>query len=714
MVNKKIKNEERLNKVSAENKSKTDDVAIMEAIRAIRTKFGEGSIMKLGEAPKLLDVGVISTGSIGLDMAIGVGGFPRGRIIEIYGPESSGKSTLAMHAIAEAQKAGGICAYIDAEHAMDPEYAKKLGVKIDDLLISQPDNGEQALEIAESLVHSGKIDIIVVDSVAALTPKDEIEGDMGAYHVGKQARLMSQALRKLTAIVAKSKTIIIFINQIRMQIGVMFGCLNYKSKVTLADGTQDWIGRIVNQRKEVEVLSYDPKRNRIVPAKITGWYKNGTTDKFLQISVYDPSGSGVAHLSCTTNHPILTPIGYRPAENLKPSDKVQLSVIHRLSDFQKEIIRGSLLGDGNLSPTYHKESMGVRFRLGHGLKQKGYLLWKASLFKNISQVIYEDKKSIKFDMTPLPELYEMRKSMYKDGYKFLSSEFLAALTPLSLAIWYMDDSHLDIRNKKSTGDKGRATICVQAIHSESRKLLQNLLKEKYDIQTRLGIVKNKEIMYFDQINTEKFLQLIKYYVHPSMGYKLLPRYKDRFGVEPKFIEPYKKLVSVPIIKISEKPKTRSMMRFDIRVRGYHNFLADNIVVHNSPETTTGGKALKFYASVRLDIRRIAQIKKGEEVIGSRTRVKVVKNKVAAPFKQTEFDIIYNEGISKEGEIIALGEKFKILEKAGNSYFYLPAGEEKEKVKLGVGYDNTRTFLKENSKIAEQILKEIRKKFMEEV
>jgi len=185
-------------------------------------------------------------------------------------------------------------------------------------------------------------------------------------------------------------------------------------------------------------------------------------------------------------------------------------------------------------------------------------------------------------------------------------------------------------------------------------------------------------------------------------------------VEPKFIEPYKKLVSVPIIKISEKPKTRSMMRFDIRVRGYHNFLADNIVVHNSPETTTGGKALKFYASVRLDIRRIAQIKKGEEVIGSRTRVKVVKNKVAAPFKQTEFDIIYNEGISKEGEIIALGEKFKILEKAGNSYFYLPAGEEKEKVKLGVGYDNTRTFLKENSKIAEQILKEIRKKFMEEV
>src|ERR1035437_3082006 len=195
---------------------------IEDAIDAIKTKFGEESIMMLGDKPKV-DVNVIPTGSIGLDAALGVGGLPRGRIIEIFGPESSGKTTLALHAVAEAQKLNGVCAYIDAEHAMDPEYAKKLGVKIDQLLISQPDNGEQALDIVESLVRSGKIDIVVIDSVAALTPRDEIEGDMGAYHVGKQARLMSQALRKLTAIVAKSKTVVIFINQIRMQIGVMFG-----------------------------------------------------------------------------------------------------------------------------------------------------------------------------------------------------------------------------------------------------------------------------------------------------------------------------------------------------------------------------------------------------------------------------------------------------------------------------------------------------------
>ncbi len=319
---------------------------------AIRVKFGEDSIMKLGEKPKV-GVDAISTGSIGLDAALGVGGLPRGRIIEIFGPESSGKTTLSLHVIAEAQKLGGICAFIDAEHAMDPEYAKRLGVKIDELLISQPDTGEQALEIVDSLVRSGKLDVIVIDSVAALTPKDEIEGDMGSYHVGKQARLMSQALRKLTAIVARSKTIVIFINQIRMQIGVMFG---------------------------------------------------------------------------------------------------------------------------------------------------------------------------------------------------------------------------------------------------------------------------------------------------------------------------------------------------------------------NPETTPGGKALKFYTSVRLDIRRIAQIKKGEEVMGGRTRVKVVKNKVAAPFRQTEFDLMYNEGISREGEIIALGEKFGIMKKSGNSYEYTPA--DGEVVKLGRGYDSTRQFLRENKPVSNQILKEIRKKLLE--
>lgn len=201
---------------------KNEDVAIVEALRSIKSKFGDEAIMTFGEGQRV-DVDAISTGSIGLDDALGIAGLPRGRVIEIYGPESSGKTTLALHVIAEAQREGGVCAFIDAEHALDPEYARNLGITLDELLISQPDHGEQALEITESLVRSGKIDVIVVDSVAALTPKDEIEGEMGAHHVGKQARLMSQALRKLTSIVSKSKTVVIFINQIRMQVGVMFG-----------------------------------------------------------------------------------------------------------------------------------------------------------------------------------------------------------------------------------------------------------------------------------------------------------------------------------------------------------------------------------------------------------------------------------------------------------------------------------------------------------
>ncbi|HOK20853.1 MAG TPA: recombinase RecA [Candidatus Paceibacterota bacterium] len=204
-----------------ESKEKKEDI-LESTIKDIQSKFGEGAIMKLGEAPRV-DVEVIPTGSISLDLALGVGGMPRGRIIEIYGPESSGKTTLALHIVASAQKQGGKAAFIDAEHALDPEYAKRIGVKTDELLISQPDNGEEALNIMEQLVRSGSIDVIVVDSVAALTPRAEIEGEMGAQHIGLQARLMSQALRKITAIAAKTKTVIIFINQIRMQVGIMFG-----------------------------------------------------------------------------------------------------------------------------------------------------------------------------------------------------------------------------------------------------------------------------------------------------------------------------------------------------------------------------------------------------------------------------------------------------------------------------------------------------------
>src|SRR5215470_16596134 len=206
----------------AENNNSRDK-AIELAVSTIEKQFGKGSIMRLGEDVPPPEVKVVPTGSLALDLALGCGGLPRGRIVEVYGPESSGKTTLALHVVGEAQKLGGICAFVDAEHALDVGYARKLGVRTDDLLVSQPDCGEQALEIADMLVRSGAIDIVVVDSVAALTPKAELEGEMGDAHVGLQARLMSQALRKLTGTIAKSNTLVIFINQIRMKIGVMFG-----------------------------------------------------------------------------------------------------------------------------------------------------------------------------------------------------------------------------------------------------------------------------------------------------------------------------------------------------------------------------------------------------------------------------------------------------------------------------------------------------------
>ena len=207
----------------SERKNMDKDKALDTALAQIERSFGKGSIMKLGQDNPVMDIEAVSTGSIGLDIALGIGGLPKGRIIEVYGPESSGKTTLALHVIAQEQKNGGICAFVDAEHALDPSYAKKLGVNLDDLLISQPDAGEQALEITETLVRSGAVSVVVVDSVAALTPRSELEGDMGDAQVGAQARLMSQAMRKLTGSISRSNCMVIFINQIRMKIGVMFG-----------------------------------------------------------------------------------------------------------------------------------------------------------------------------------------------------------------------------------------------------------------------------------------------------------------------------------------------------------------------------------------------------------------------------------------------------------------------------------------------------------
>jgi len=327
---------------------KLDKVKLLEsAVKEIQDKYGEGSIMKLGEA-KRVDVDAIPTGSFSLDAALGVGGVPRGRIVEVFGPESGGKTTLALHIIREAQRKGGLAAFIDAEHALDPEYAKKLGVQINDLLISQPDTGEQALDIVESLVRANAVDVIVVDSVAALTPKAEIEGEMGQQHMGLQARLMSHALRKLTAIVGKSKTVIIFINQIRMQIGIMWGnpettpggkALKFYSSVRID------IRRAAQIKKGEEIVGNRVKA-KVVKNKVAPPFKVAEFDLFfnegisyeaeilntaLAKDIIKKSGASFTYGTVRLGH------GFDAAKNyLKENTKVRDEIMKKIKETGKE------------------------------------------------------------------------------------------------------------------------------------------------------------------------------------------------------------------------------------------------------------------------------------------------------------------------------------------------------------------------------------------
>jgi recombination protein RecA len=669
------------------------------ALTQIEKQFGKGAIMKLGEASARLQVEVIPTGSVALDAALGVGGVPRGRVVEIYGPEASGKTTLAYHIIAEAQREGGVAAFIDAEHALDPNYARAVGMDVDSLLLSQPDSGEQALEIAEMLVRSGALDVIVIDSVAALVPRAELEGEMGDAHVGLHARLMSQALRKLVGAISKSRTTVIFINQLREKIGVMFGCFNYHARVLLADGSSMRIGKIVNQRLPVKVLSYDPETGRIEPRRVVNWFNNGKADYFLQFEVEGGVPRRRRRFAITPNHMIFTPRGEVPASQLREGDEVLAMVEdYRLTDDQLQLLLGGALGDGSLRKVGTDLAT---FRVGHAPEQEAYLRWKHEMLEPFARKIGPAGNGIGFDTVSCPTLAGLHSSLYEEnGQRTAVAGVLDQLDARGLAVWYGDDGSFD--GHFSRWGHGKAILNNKSIRGDARQLVTALFE-------RLAVGRPHDDgrrFSFNSEQTARFHEMIAPYLHPSVDYKLHPALRGRFAWQPDLSDAhlngtrlaarrYMRAVSACITSIYVKPPTRSMRRFDLEVEGNHSYLIQGVVVHNSPETTTGGRALKFYASVRMEIRRIESIKSGEEIKGIRARIKVVKNKLAPPFRAAEVDIIYGQGISRTGSLLDTAHAAGLITRSGTWFAY---GD----LRLGQGRDNAREFLENNPELTREL------------
>jgi recombination protein RecA len=573
-------------------------------------------------------------------------------------------------------------------------------VDTDALLVSQPDTGEQALEIADMLIRSSAIDVVVIDSVAALVPRAEIEGEMGDTHVGLQARLMSQALRKLAGALNQTKTTAIFINSCARSASCSGACRTRQRSHpdrrhqgrSARSSTSGWTSGLS-----------DPETDRC-PRKIVNWFSNGKTD----VSAVHRSHQGrTGRLVRATENHLIHPGGWRPAGELLPGDRVLVAEQQLLGAQQVQVILGSLMGDGALSPNLRGRS-GTRFRLGHGPKQAAYLNWKVSLLENIPHCRTSNAKGAVFaDFTPLPELGEMREIVYfGDGKKHLTWDYLKSLTPLALAVWYMDDGCFTVRSKgvqeRTRGGTGRidyrrveerAGQC-RSRHSSGR------LPAGCEAHRPRSAEEERSSVHHGGIG--RVQKLIAPYVHPSMEYKLLPRFRGRFAVRPEFAPAKTRPVPAQVLDVHVKPRTRSMSRFDIEVEGSHSYFVDGVMVHNSPETTSGGRALKFYSSSRLDVRRIETLKDGTDAVGNRTRVKVVKNKQAPPFKTAEFDILFGFGISREGGLIDLGVEQAIVRKSGAWYTY-------EGDQLGQGKENARNFLRDNPDLANEIEKKIKEK-----
>ncbi|MGH2923322.1 MAG: recombinase RecA [Solirubrobacterales bacterium] len=679
--------------------AKARDQALQAAVSQIEKEFGAGALMRLGDKTAM-PVEAISTGSLPLDVALGVGGVPRGRIVEIFGPESSGKTTLVYHVIAEAQARGGVCAFVDTEHSLDPTYARRIGVNTEELLVSQPDHGEQALEIVDVLVRSGAVDIVAVDSVAALTPRVELEGQMGEQTVGLQARLMSQALRKLAGNLNRANTLCVFTNQIREKIGVMFGCLHGDARVVLADGSTEKISKVVNQRMPVEVMSMDPATGEISPKRIVEYYNNGETDEFLQFEVAAAGGSGRRKFACTPNHLIFTPEGEKHAAEIEEGDEVLTAVEHYdLREDQMKLILGSILGDGSLRfASDHNAS----FRVGHGEKQQEYCEWKREMLAPFANEVEATGNGIGFDTIPMHQLASVHEAVYaKAGGRTVSEQLIEQLDERAVAAWYCDDGSFSGYYER--WGHGKSVIYCSGLSNEDKARLAARLEE---LGMGRATVRDRELMFSGE-RTRRFQERIAPYVHPSLDYKLHPDLRGRFDWHPDTSDAHlngtrrasrtrMKAVPMKVLRKYRKPPTpRKRDRFDLQIEGNHTYLVDHVVVHNSPETQPGGRALKFYSSQRLDIRRIETLKEGTEAVGNRVRVKVVKNKVASPFRQAEFDIEYGVGISHEGCLLDLALEHDLAQKSGSFFSY---GD----LRLGQGRNNSKQYIAEHPELAAEL------------